>query len=94
MAESSEEQERRQEEVLREGMQGEMGKIEGYLKGGVETQCSGNFLKYMKVTLMMSQNNEGDRAVTDHLSPNKAFNTRTGLYLIEFQAKGVHLPLG
>ena len=43
----------------------------------------------MKVILVKSPNNEGDRVPTGHLlSPNKAFITGTGLYSIELWAKG------
>lgn len=42
-------------------MWGETAEIEGIFKKDVkETQCSENFLKYMKVILMKSPNNEGD----------------------------------
>jgi hypothetical protein len=51
----------------REKMWGETARIEGHLKSGMESWCSGNFLKYMRNTLMKFSNNGGDRIPTGHL---------------------------
>lgn len=40
-------------------MQGEAAETEGHLRKDMETQCSGNFLKYMEAILMRSPNNGG-----------------------------------
>lgn len=37
---------------LREGIRGETARIKVYWRDGMETQCSGNVLKYMKAILM------------------------------------------
>ena len=49
---------------LKEGNNGERATIEEHLRDGMENQCSGNFLKYMKVILMTSPSNEGDIGVS------------------------------
>ena len=73
---------------LRVGMQGEKSGFEGYLKSDLEPQCSGNFLKYMKLILMRSLNNGGPEVQTSRLlSTNKTSNTR--LHSTELLANGV-----
>lgn len=53
---------------------------EGHLRDGVETQCSGNFLKYRKAILMRSPNNGWYGVQSCHLlSPNEAHRSRTKL---------------
>lgn len=42
-------------------MQGEIDRIEGYLRGDRENQCSANLLQYMRAIPMMSPHNEKDR---------------------------------
>jgi hypothetical protein len=60
------------------------------LRANRETQCSGNFLSYMKVILMKPLNNEGDRVPARHLlSPKEVSSIVTGLFPIELLAKGV-----
>lgn len=57
---------------LRIEIQGETARIEGHLRGGMETQCSVNVLKYMKVFLVKSPKNEEDGIPTScFLSPKK-----------------------
>ena len=64
-----------------------MAKIYGYLKGGIETKCSSDFLKYMWAILKKSPKNEGDGVPTSHLlSPNDGSSTRTELNPIELLA--------
>ena len=50
---------------LKKRMLGEIARIEGHLRVGMET--SGNFLKYMKVILMKCTNSEGDQVPGGHL---------------------------
>lgn len=53
-----------------------------HLRDYMETQCNGNFLKYIEVMLMRSINN--GRTSTDNLlSPSKASNSGAGLHSIE-----------
>jgi hypothetical protein len=71
-------------------MHGEIARSEGYVRGGRETQCSENILKYVKTILMISLNNVGDRSPISHLlSPNKVSNNRIKLYPTELFTKGV-----
>lgn len=80
------------EKRLRRRTWGETVRIEGHLRGGKETQCNGNFLKYMKASLglMKSLRSLGDRMPTGNLLlPNEASGYGTGLYLIELLAKGI-----
>jgi hypothetical protein len=45
----------RREMELRKRMQGKTSRIEGHLMDGVETYCSGNFLKYINEILKILQ---------------------------------------
>jgi len=51
----------------REGRQRKTARIEGHLRGSVETWCSTNFLKYLKKIQMMFPNNKKDRIPNGHL---------------------------
>lgn len=56
----------------------------------METQYSGNLLKYMKAIRRKSPNSEDDRVPTRNLlSPSEASSTKTGLHPILLLAKGV-----
>lgn len=46
---------------MREGILGKMARIEEHLRGVIETKCNRNFLKYIKVILIKSPNNGGDK---------------------------------
>lgn len=60
---------------LKEETQGETTRIKEHLKGGMEAQNRRNFLKYVKVVLMKSPNNKGDRVPTVHvLLPNEVMS--------------------
>lgn len=74
----------------REGIHGQSGRIQKYLRDGMEPYCNGNFLNYMKVILMKSPNNKGNRIPNSYrLSANEASHTKTGLRSFELLAKGV-----
>jgi hypothetical protein len=76
---------------LREEMWVDMAGIGGHLRNDMETYCNENFLKHTEVILMKSLNNEGDRALVDHLlSPNEASSRRIELNSIKLLAKGSH----
>ena len=52
--------------------------------GGMETQCSRNFQKYINVTLMKSPNNEGHSVSAIYpLSSSEAFRNRTGQHPVD-----------
>lgn len=46
---------------VREGILGKIARIEEHLRGVIETKCNRNFLKYIKVILIKSPNNGGDK---------------------------------
>ena len=61
---------------LGKGIQEETVGMERYLRGDMETQYNGNFLKYMKTFLIRSPNNSGYGVPTGHpLLPNKVSST-------------------
>lgn len=74
----------------REGIQGRTSR-RGAFEDSMETQYSGNFLKYMKAIRRKSPNSEDDRVPTRNLlSSSEASSTRTGLRCpILLLAKGV-----
>lgn len=64
---------------LREGIQEETARVEGHLEEDTRTYCSGNIIKYIKVILMNSPNNEGERVPTHYLlSLNKSLSRKLG----------------
>lgn len=64
---------------FREGIWRETAEIEGHFKDNMETQHSANFLKYMKMILMKSLNNEGNGVPTGHLLlPKEVSSMGTG----------------
>lgn len=72
------------------GDHGVEGGEQGERQNCMETYCNGNFLKYMKVILMRSQNNKEDGVPNDCLlPPHEASSARTGLHLINLLVKNV-----
>ena len=64
---------------LREEIQEETARVEGHLRENMRTYCSGNIIKYIKVILMNSPNNEEDRVPTHYLlSLNKSLSRKMG----------------
>lgn len=60
----------------------ETAKIEGHLRVGMDTQCSGIFQNYVKTILMKFPNNKGDGAPNGHLLASS-----TGLHPTELLVK-------
>lgn len=77
--------------VLREEMLEQADEIEGHLRDDMETQCSGNILKYKKQILAISLNNGVyGFLMIHHLSPSEASNAKTRLHMLELLPKGSH----
>lgn len=64
--------------------------IEGHLRCGMETQCSGNLLKYIKVNPVRSPNIRGYGVPSGYLwLQNKTSSSEILLHSIKFLAKRV-----
>ena len=57
----------------------ETARVEGHMREDTRNYCSGNIIKYIKVILMNSPNNEEVRVPTHHLlSLNKSLSRKLG----------------
>lgn len=62
--------------------------IKGHFRGSIESKCNRRLLKYVKVVMIQSLNNIGNRMPPgNHLMPNKDSSIATGLHPIELLAK-------
>lgn len=58
---------------MREGILGKIARIEEHLRDVIEVKCNRNFLNYIKVILIKSPNNGGDKFQMPSLANKRRF---------------------